>query len=650
MNPPMKETFTTSVPLSQVTVTDPFWGGYMELARTRIIPYQWEALNDRIPDAEPSHCIHNFRVAAGLEEGKFEGCVFQDSDLAKWLEGAAYSLTTHPDKELEATIDSVVELMEKAQQPDGYLDTYYILNGLDKRWTNVRDNHEMYCAGHMLEAAVAYYQATGKDRMLNIMIRVVEYISSVFGPEEGKKKGYPGHEELELALVRLYQVTGDPKHLALAKYFIDQRGQKPLFFEEEAKVNGPAWEGPLGLKYYQAAQPVRDQQDADGHAVRAVYLYSGMASVAKETRNEELAAACRRLWESITRRRMYITGAIGSSEYGEAFTYDYDLPNDLIYGETCAAIGLAMFARRMLELSPKGEYADVMERALYNGVISGLSLEGDRFFYVNPLEVVPEACEKDQRLRHVKYERQKWFGCACCPPNLARVTSSIGWYVYTQREDALFVNLYAASQCHVTLGGVPATVSVEGNYPWEGTITLKISAPSSFTSTLALRIPGWCRNWKLSRNGEAVEPSIKDGYAMLDGSWNDGDTLVLELDMPVERIQANPLVREDIGKQAVMRGPIVYCLEEIDNGKKLYEITLPREADFTAKWEKDLLGGVVTVESRGLRTVKSEEETGLYRFAAPIKREEVSLRWVPYYAWNNRGVGEMTVWVHSEEL
>lgn len=644
----MKKDHPVSVPLRQVTVTDSFWGGYMELARTSIIPYQWEALNDRIPDAEPSHCIHNFRVAAGEEEGSFEGCVFQDSDLAKWLEGAAYSLSTHPDEKLEKEIDSVIELIAKAQQPDGYLDTYYILNGLDQRWTNIRDHHEMYCAGHMLEAAVAYYQATGKDRLLQVMIRVVEHIASVFGPEEGKKKAYPGHEELELALVRLYGITHDPAHLALAKFFIDERGQQPLYFEEEAKRLGPSyWEnGPLKWMYYQAGKPVREQKDAEGHAVRAMYLYSGMASVARESGDETLADACRTLWESVTRRRMYITGAVGSSEYGEAFTYDYDLPNDTVYGETCAAIGLAMFARRMLELEPKGEYADVMEKALYNGVISGLSLSGDRFFYVNPLEVVPEACEKDYLRRHVKPERQKWFGCACCPPNLARVTASIGWYLYTQQEDTLFVNLYASSECHVTLGGVPVTVAMKGNYPWEGEISLCVSCETTAQGTIALRIPGWCRNWKLTRGGKPAEFTMQDGYAYLSGAWKDGDTLELSLDMPVERMEANPLVREDMGKQAVMRGPLVYCLEEIDNGACLHEILLPKEAKFTTHREDDLLGGVVVIESDGLRL--QDNGNSLYRFASEKQWKPVSLRWVPYYAWNNRGVGEMTVWVRSE--
>lgn len=637
-----------SVPLAQVTVTDGFWGNYMQLARTKILPYQWQALNDRIPEAQPSHCIENFRIAAGLAEGEFYGFVFQDSDLAKWLEGVSYSLVSHPDEALEALVDEVVELLGKAQQPDGYLDTYFIIGNQEKRWTNLRDCHEMYCAGHMLEAAVAYYQATGKRALLEIMLRFVEHIATVFGPGEGQSKGYPGHEELELALVRLYHVTGDPRHLALAKHFLDVRGQQPLYFREEAKVNGPEWDSKiLGLRYFQAAQPVREQQDAEGHAVRAMYLYCAMASVARETGDEELAAACRRLWASATQRRMYITGAVGSSVHGEAFTLDYDLPNDAVYGETCAAIGLAMFARRMLELSPRGEYGDVMERALYNGVLSGISLEGDRFFYVNPLEVVPEACEQDQRLNHVKPVRQKWFGCACCPPNLARVATSIGHYIYTWQQDTLFVNLYIASRCQVELGGVPVTVCVQGSYPWEGTIRVSLSCQGAAAGRIALRIPGWCRRWTLRRNGELLCPQVAEGYVYLGGLWHDGDAVELCLDMPVERVRSSVRVRENMGRQAITRGPLVYCLEEVDNGKDLHQILLPAQMEFSARWEQALLGGVMVVEAQGLRL--AEEEHALYQAAAPLRQVPVPLRWVPYYAWNNRGVGEMMVWIHAQQ-
>ncbi|MBE5809216.1 MAG: glycoside hydrolase family 127 protein, partial [Clostridiales bacterium] len=380
--------------LQNVTIDDRFWTRTRETVRVEGIPYQWKALNDLIEDAEPSYCMRNFRIAAGKQKGEHAGCVFQDSDIAKWLEGAAFTLRWHPDPELEATMDSAIDEIVDAQQPDGYLDTYYIINGLDKRWTNLKDHHELYCAGHLLEAAVAYYQVTGKRKLLDAMIRYMDYIDTVLGPEEGKLKGYPGHPVLEMALMRLYDITKDPKHLKMAKYFVDQRGQSPLFFkdEDERNHNKFYWDRSyFQYQYYQAGKPVREQMDAEGHSVRAMYLYSGMADVARESGDQTLVEACKRLWKSTVQKRMYVTGAIGSSEYGEAFTFDYDLPNDTIYGESCAAIGLVFFARRMLTLEAKGEYADVMERALYNGVISGMQLDGKKFFYVNPLEVLPEA-------------------------------------------------------------------------------------------------------------------------------------------------------------------------------------------------------------------------------------------------------------------
>ena len=375
--------------VKQVRLEDVFWGPVREIIRQEAIPYQWKALNDQIPDTEPSYCMRNFRIAAGKETGAHGGYVFQDSDVGKWLEGAAYSLRWHPDPELEQTVDDAIEEVVAAQQPDGYLDTYYIINGLDKRWTNLKDHHELYVAGHLLEGAIAYYEATGKRALLDAMFRFVAHIDSVLGPEEGKLHGYPGHPEIELALMRLYEITGDPAHLRLAKYFVDERGKAPLFFAGEEKRNGNPdyWkESPFRYQYYQAGLPVREQKNAEGHAVRAMYLYAGMADVARVTGDETLAEACRTLWRSAVNRRMYITGGVGSTEYGESFTFDYDLPNDTVYAETCASIALVFFARRMLKLEAKGEYADVMEKALYNGILSGMQLDGKKFFYVRSEE------------------------------------------------------------------------------------------------------------------------------------------------------------------------------------------------------------------------------------------------------------------------
>ena len=439
-----------SVALRDVQVADGFFSRYADLVREEVIPYQWEALNDRIPGAEKSGCLRNFRIAAGREAGEFTGMVFQDSDIGKWLEAVAYSLTTHPDAALERTADEVIELLEAAQREDGYLDTYFIVKDPKNRWKCLRDCHELYCAGHLLEGAVAYWQATGKDRFLNVMRRYVDYIATVFGRGEGQMRGYPGHEEIELALCKLYDVTGEKKYLDLAAYFIDERGRDPKYFLEERKTRGDAfhWEGndAQGMEYFQAHAPVREQTEAVGHAVRAVYLYSGMADVAMRTGDEGLLEACRRLYRNIADKRLYVTGAIGSTYIGEAFTFDYDLPNDTAYAETCASVGLIFFMKRMLEADGAAEYGDMMERALYNTVLAGMAMDGKSFFYVNPLEVFPEADEKDPSKRHVKTVRQKWFACACCPPNVARLLADLGSYIYRRKGSAVTADLFIGSR------------------------------------------------------------------------------------------------------------------------------------------------------------------------------------------------------------
>lgn len=645
----MLEKKLSPFPLGKIQIEDKFWKEYMELVREHVIPYQWEALNDRIPDAQPSHCIENFRVASGQQEGTFQGMVFQDSDVYKWLEAVAYSLTWHKDEELEKTADETIDLIGAAQQPDGYLDTYYIINGLEKRFTNLMDNHELYCFGHMTEAAVAYYRATGKRKFLDIAIKYAECIAGCLGTEEGKIPGYPGHEVAEMALAALYEVTGDEKHLKLAKYFIDQRGQAPLFFEEECKKNGNTcfWDDSYMKKqYYQAGKPVREQDKAEGHAVRAVYLYSGMAEVASKTEDKELFEACRKLWDNITQKQMYVTGAIGATEHGEAFSFDYDLPNDTVYGETCAAIGLIFFARRVFEITKDSRYADVMEQALYNGVISGMSLDGKSFFYVNPLEVEPEACLKDYNKRHVKPERQKWFGCACCPPNVARLLSSIGGYAFEESPDSLYMNLFVGGKLQTVKDGKENQITVETRYPWAGQIKITVENKEDSTFALALRIPGWCQSYSLKVNKEPQEYSRNQGYAMLERTWKNGDEVLLTLDMPVQLVEANPLVREDLGKVAVTRGPLVYCLEETDNGKNLSGIYLEEDADFAIKEEPELLKGIVTIETQGKKvSQKGWNGETLYRTYQGKNYDPCSLKFIPYYAWTNRGVGEMTVWV-----
>ncbi len=643
-----KDLFTTDVSMKNIKITDKFWGNYIELCRTKMIPYQWEALNDRIEGAEPSGCIRNFRIAAGLEEGEFYGHKFQDSDVAKWIEAVAYTLINYPDESLEATADKAIDLIVSAQQENGYLDTYGIINGEAVRWTELINSHELYCAGHMLEAAVAYYQATGKRKLLDAMLKFTDHIDSVFGTEEGKLRGYDGHPIIEMALMRLYSITKDEKHLKLAKYFVDERGQSPLYLEEECKkYNRPfKWEKSyFKYMYYQAGMPVRDQKTAEGHAVRGLYLYSGIADVAAATNDDELMKVCEDIWHNIVYKRMYITGAVGSSRTGEAFTFDYDLPNDTVYGETCASVALAFFAHRMLKANPKSEYADVLEKVLYNGIISGVQLDGQSFFYVNPLEVFPEACEKSEINRHVKPVRQKWFGCACCPPNLARIVTSISSYLYTVGKDTLFVHLYAGSETELSIGENKLKLNVETNYPYDGKVKLNLNSDIK----LALRIPGWCRNYSIMVNGENVtDASVKDGYIYLTELGGENNVIEFDMDMPVKLISSNPLVRHNAGRAAVMRGPLVYCLEETDNGKNLANVELVSDGKFNTVYE-EILGGVKVIYAEGLREVIGEKTANepLYMEYSKPHKENVVLKYIPYYAWCNRTPGEMAVWVRT---
>ena len=639
-------------------INDNFWSRYAELVRDEVIPYQWDALNDNVADAEPSCAIRNFRIAAGEEEGEFYGMVFQDSDVAKWLEAVAYSLENYPDPELEKKADDVIDLIGRAQQPDGYLNTYYIINGLENRWTNLHECHELYCAGHMIEAAVAYYEATGKRKLLDIVCKFADHIDTVFGPEEGKLKGYPGHQEIELALVKLYRVTGNKKYLDLAKFFLDERGKEPYYFDIEWEKRGKTshWFGGRGQapsknkEYNQAHLPVREQTEAVGHAVRAVYMYSAMVDVAMETGDEELLEACRRLWNNIVYKRMYITGAIGSQVHGEAFSFDYDLPNDTVYAETCAAIGLVFFASRMLEAEPKGQYADVMERALYNGVISGMSLDGKSFFYVNPLEVNPEACEKNGNFRHVKPVRQKWFACACCPPNVARLLASLGHYIYGVKDNTVYTHLYIGSNTEVDIDGTKVGLVQETNYPWNGKVSITVNVDGAKEFGLGLRIPGWCRNARVAVNGEQVDLAsvTVDGYAIIKRQWQDGDKVELDLPMEPVRVRSNPLVRADIGKVAIQNGPIVYCLEEVDNGPNLHAVVLPKDAELEVSFREDLLGGVNVITAQGQKAKEEAWGPELYKANACTEYEPVKLTFVPYYAWVNREPGEMTVWVREK--
>lgn len=629
----------------EVRLTGGLLADRAKVVRDQVIPYQWKALNDDVPGAEPSYAIENLRIAAGEKTGKFRGMIFQDSDVAKWLEAVAYSLMAEPDPELEARADEVIDLVGRAQQSDGYLNSYYTVMAPDKRWTNLRDHHELYCAGHFIEAAVAYYEATGKDKLLQIMCRFVDHINEVFGPEEGKKRGYPGHEEIELALIKLYRVTKDPKHLKLAQFFIEERGRKPHYFDIEAEARGQNPDDPWfnGHRYSQSHLPVREQETAEGHSVRAMYLYTAVADLVLETGDKELYEVCRRLWDNVTNKRMYVIGGIGSQAHHEGFTIDYDLPGDRAYTETCAAIGLVFWAQRMLQIEPRREYADVMERALYNGVLSGMSLEGTKFFYVNPLEVDPAVAAARHDHHHVKTTRQEWFGCACCPPNIARLLASVNQYIYSTRESDVFVHLFTQGEALFQIGEAEIRLSQITNYPWDENVMFVVGVVDPQTFTLNVRLPQWCRAPKVKVNGEDIESlEVVDGYARIERAWFNGDQVEVCFPMPVEKVWSNPRVSYSAGKIALQRGPIVYCFEEVDNGPNLSQIYISADAPFTVGKDEQLELPILT--GPGYRRIVSDES--LYTTTRP-KVEGVELKAVPYFAWDNRQTGEMRVWMNE---
>ena len=646
----MADNCYSGVGVKSVSFRGGFWADYQKTILEHGIRHQWEALNDRLPDAPESHTVENLRIAAGHSKGSFNGRVFQDSDLSKWIEAAAYLIAVFGDPDLEAIVDDLASMLAKAQGDDGYLNTHFQVAEPDKRWTNLRDRHELYCAGHLIEGAVAYYQATGKGILLGVAERFVEYIDSLFGADDDKTPGYPGHEEIELALVKLWKTTGKQRYLDLAHYFLTERGAEPNFFTIEAEARGDTGtpeHAAGGLAYFQAHAPVQDQKDATGHAVRAMYLYSGMADVARETGDRGLLDSCKILWRSTVDRRMYVTGGIGSQSHGESFTFDHDLSNTHAYTETCAAIGLVFFAHRMLLLERDSRYADAMERALYNGVLSGMSVDGKGFFYVNPLEVRPQAADERSELGHVKYQRQPWYTCACCPPNIARLIASLGGYHYTAGENEVAVHLYAESSATIDLGGQDLHITQETNYPWDGSVKITVSTVIPATFTLALRIPSWCENWSVAVAGSpSGTVPVENGYALVTRDWGAQDTVELELSMPVTRVKGSSGNPYTAGRSAIQRGPLVYCLEEADNEDRLHEIVLPSDAEMTLVPWKGFRSEYMTLDGIGTRQRVSPPDGYPYA-AASINATEQKITAIPYFAWANRTAGEMTVWVRE---
>lgn len=627
--------------IADTQVNGGFARDVQQMVREKVLPYQYRALRDENPGAEKSGAWENFRRAAAGETSGHYGFVFQDSDMAKWLEAAAYSLALCPDAQLEQRCDEAIDMIEKAQMPDGYLDTYYQLTDITKRWTNLCDHHELYCAGHMLEAAVAYAEATGKEKLLDVMRRVIRHIRTVIGPEEGKLHGYPGHEEIELALEHLYAYDGDKDALALARYFIDERGKEPLFFEQEelrrGKPSRRSVRSAFAYHYFQADKPVREQKKMRGHSVRAMYLLSGMLDVARETNDEELFEASRTLLKNTVEQRMYITGGVGSSDHGEAFTFDYDLPNDTVYAETCASIALIFACRRMLQCEPNGAWADVMERALYNTCMAGMALDGEHFFYVNPLEVNPEASEYDPGKFHVLPVRPRWYGCACCPPNLARLLLSLSSYQYVCGERDIYANLYLDGEATLRLAQGEKHLTMRTNYPSDGRVELTLEEGDY---CVHLHLPDWCRSYSVSHPYE-----VQDGYVCVSGPFKAGETIVFDMQMQPERNWVDLRVRDNVGRVALSYGPVVYCLEQADNGAQLQNLILPRNAAIETHIDAALLGGTRVLMAQGKRL--TQPPRALYTQENPTRMEEAELTFIPYYKWANRGENEMSVFARE---
>jgi len=636
------------VGLQNIKIDDAFWNRYTKLVPEVIIPYQWEVLNDNVEDAAPSYCVRNFKIAAGELNIERKGPIFQDSDAAKWLEAVAYSLIAVADPELERTADELIDLIGRAQCEDGYLNTYYTIVEKNYRWQNLVEGHELYCAGHLIEAAVAYYITTKKMKLLDIACKFADLISEVFGPGELQMHAYPGHPEIELALVRLYRVTGNRKYLETAKYFIDIRGVgENYFLKERAR---PDFENTVidildyDPAYAQSHIPVREQNEAVGHAVRAVYLYAAMADIADIYKDEELFKRCEMLWNNIVDKRMYITGGIGSSGFQERFTADYDLPNDTAYAETCASIGLAMFGARMARITKNARYMDVVERVLYNTVRAGISLDGNHYFYVNPLEVWPDICLEHTSRAHVKANRQKWYVCACCPTNVARTLSSLGQYIYTYDDSKLYVNLYIQNTLNLPVGNKEVQIKIETDYPRNGNVRLHITA-ERVALQIYVRIPSFADGFKAAVNGKPHEGPVTDGYFQIDRIW---DNDIVEITFPVQPkiVYANPLVRANSGKIAIIRGPEVYCLEEVDNGDNLSAVYLDPDSTLTEVWDNDLLGGTSIIKCNAWKLSAPGLDTSDSTVVKPEKTE-MDLTLTPYGSWGNRQPGEMIVWMHS---
>ncbi|MBN2433511.1 MAG: glycoside hydrolase family 127 protein [Acidobacteria bacterium] len=622
------------VPFTQVKLTDGFWAPRLETNRTVTIPHAFRM-------CEREGRLHNFALAAGRVEGEYRGQYpFNDTDVYKTIEGASYALMIRPDPKLDAYLDTIIELIGAAQEPDGYLYTARTTNAErlidwsgEKRWAKLHHSHELFNAGHLFEAAAAHYQATGKQSLLDIALRFADLIVRTFGP--GRLEKPPGHQVIEMGLVKLYRATGEEKYLRLAKYFLDLRGR-------------PGDGRELGGEYNQDHRPVAEQDEAVGHAVRAGYMYAAMADVAALTGDESYREAIDRLWENVAGKKLYLTGGIGATGSIEGFSGNYDLPNMSAYNETCASIANVYWNHRLFLLHGDARYIDVMERTLYNAFLSGVGMDGQCFFYPNPLESVGQ------------HQRREWFGCACCPSNVTRFMASLPGYVYAIRDDHLYVNLYVAGQGELDVGGQNLRLEQATDYPWGGRVRLTVT-PEAGEADLALhlRVPGWARGRPLDTdlyryldpspavvhlavNGEAVLVRLEKGYAVLERQWHAGDIIELDLPMAVRRVVAYHKVRADQGRVALERGPLVFCAEGHDFADgHVRDLLLPDNAALTVAFRPDLLAGVAVIQGETMACHLDE--------AGKMARTAVPFTAIPYYAWSHRGAAEMAVWLAREE-
>jgi DUF1680 family protein len=648
---PARDYLIRPVPFTQVHIDDSFWAPRIETNRTVTIPFA-------LKKNEETGRVDNFRIAARLKEGKYMGERYNDTDIYKVLEGAAYSLVQHPDRDLEKNVDGLVDLIAQAQEPDGYLFTARTCDPAHpapgtgaERWSELAISHELYNAGHMYEAAVAYYQATGKRKLLDVAIKNADLVNATFG--HGKRQGVPGHQEIELGLVKLYRATGDAKYLKLAQYFLDARGTIEGFVKQYPQ--GSRWAIYNDPVQIQAHQPILEQDEAVGHAVRAAYMYSGMADVAALTGDPNCVKAIDRLWKNVVGKKLYLTGGLGARHERESFGAAYELPNDTAYNETCAAIGNVFWNARLFWLHGDASYIDVLERTAYNGMLAGVSLSGDRFFYPNPL-----SSDGKYPFNQGSTTRAPWFGVACCPGNVTRFLPSFPGYIYAHTGDTLYVNLFVAGHAEFEMGGRKITVRQETRYPWEGDVRITLAPDREGEFTVAVRIPGWSRGEAipgnlyeflprendprptLKVNHSPVSLKIENGFVNVRRTWKKGDAIQLQLPMPIRRVVANLLVEADRGRVALQRGPLVYCAEAMDQpSKRALHLALRDNGPdfdraFKAEWRRDLLGGVMVITGRAIVA----DET-----SPPASRlKEQAFTAIPYYAWANRGPGEMTVW------